>query len=40
MYPAGTWGPNEAADLLEREDRKWDPLSDTSGHEIAIEADH
>jgi glucose-6-phosphate 1-dehydrogenase len=40
MYPAGTWGPKEAAELLAREDRKWDPLSNTSGNEIAIEADH
>jgi glucose-6-phosphate 1-dehydrogenase len=23
MYPAGTWGPKESDQLLERDDRQW-----------------
>jgi glucose-6-phosphate 1-dehydrogenase len=40
MYPAGSWGPPEAAELLRRKDRDWDALIDNSARELTIEADY
>ncbi len=37
FYPSGTWGPPEAAKLLQREGHDWDALIDTSARELAIE---
>jgi glucose-6-phosphate 1-dehydrogenase len=38
LYPAGTWGPSEANELLARDEHAWDPLSETSTPDL--EFDH
>ena len=40
FYPAGTWGPDQASAMLEREGRTWDAMIDTSARELAIDADY
>ena len=40
FYPAGSWGPPEAGNLMGREDRQWDAMIDDSARELAIEADY
>jgi glucose-6-phosphate 1-dehydrogenase len=40
MYPAGTWGPGEASELLAHDGHAWDPLSEALTPELAIEPDH
>jgi glucose-6-phosphate 1-dehydrogenase len=39
FYPAGTWGPPEAAKLLERDGHKWDALSDPTKRELSFDSD-
>jgi len=40
MYPAGTWGPVEAAELLCRNGHAWDALIDNSARELVIDAEY
>ncbi len=40
FYAPGTWGPTEGGTLMERENRHWDALIDTSARELAIDADY
>ncbi|HEY4329159.1 MAG TPA: glucose-6-phosphate dehydrogenase [Phycisphaerae bacterium] len=39
FYPAGTWGPPEAAKLMEADSREWDPIAASPSREIALDAD-
>ena len=39
LYPAGSWGPEAAATLLQREGNTWDPLFAPT-QELTIEADY
>jgi len=36
-YRAGSWGPDSAHRLLERDGRAWDPMIDSSARELTIE---
>jgi glucose-6-phosphate 1-dehydrogenase len=40
FYPAGTWGPPAANNLLSRDGRNWDALIDNSARELMIDADY
>ena len=40
FYGPGTWGPREANGLVEREQRRWDAMIDTSARELGIESDY
>src|SRR5207248_1023012 len=40
FYPAGSWGPAEAQQLMEAESRQWDAMIDNSARELLIEADY
>ncbi|MEI8195032.1 MAG: glucose-6-phosphate dehydrogenase [Phycisphaerae bacterium] len=37
FYAPGTWGPEQADTLMEREGRRWDTLISTSAKELAVE---
>jgi glucose-6-phosphate 1-dehydrogenase len=39
-YAPGTWGPQEATDLLARDGRHWDILIDQSARELALDSDY
>ena len=39
-YAPGSWGPQEATDLLARDGRHWDAMVDQSGRELALDIDY
>lgn len=40
FYTPGTWGPEQAQTLLERDGRHWDALISASAKELAVDADY